>query len=380
MQWLRDNLGLIRDAKEIETLAATVEDNGGAYFVPAFSGLFAPHWRPDARGALVGLTRYVNKGHIARAALEATAFQTREVLEAMNADSGVPLTELRVDGGMVVNETLMQFQADLLGVDVVRPVVAETTALGAAYAAGLAVGYWAQHRRDPGELGRGPSLVAAARRGRARATLPHVEEGRPAHPRLGRRRHPLTGQVSPSRCTTTLRSRLLRATSSLGVRAAKASLSRTRPAAIPLRQRARPDGVGRTMMRRRSIGSMSRVTWPRCTRRSSRRGHRGAGDAARVRQLGRRRLLGVRLDHQPVEGVVVLDLVVRAGVAGVVIGFEASGDRLHARQGPLDLRVHVREQTLPARHVPVDRVLPRSRHASSLAEAHTSCATSLTIR
>ena len=110
--------------------------------MPAFSGLFAPHWRPDARGALVGLTRYVNRGHIARAALEATAFQTREVLEAMNADSGVPLTELRVDGGMVVNETLMQFQADLLGVDVVRPVVAETTALGAAYAAGLAVGYW----------------------------------------------------------------------------------------------------------------------------------------------------------------------------------------------------------------------------------------------
>ncbi|MGO4597694.1 glycerol kinase GlpK [Terrabacter sp. 2RAF25] len=142
VQWLRDNLGLIKDAKEVETLAGTVDDNGGAYFVPAFSGLFAPHWRPDARGALVGLTRFVNKGHIARAALEATAFQTREVLEAMNADSGVPLTELKVDGGMVVNETLMQFQADLLGVDVVRPVVAETTALGAAYAAGLAVGYW----------------------------------------------------------------------------------------------------------------------------------------------------------------------------------------------------------------------------------------------
>jgi glycerol kinase len=142
VQWLRDNLGIIKDAKEVEALAATVDDNGGAYFVPAFSGLFAPHWRPDARGALVGLTRFVNKGHIARAALEATAFQTREVLEAMNADSGVPLTELRVDGGMVVNETLMQFQADLLGVDVVRPVVAETTALGAAYAAGLAVGYW----------------------------------------------------------------------------------------------------------------------------------------------------------------------------------------------------------------------------------------------
>ncbi len=142
VQWLRDNLGLIADAREIEALAATVDDNGGAYFVPAFSGLFAPHWRSDARGALVGLTRFVNKGHIARAVLEATAFQTREVLEAMNADSGVPLTELRVDGGMVANETLMQFQADLLGVDVVRPLIAETTALGAAYAAGLAVGYW----------------------------------------------------------------------------------------------------------------------------------------------------------------------------------------------------------------------------------------------
>jgi glycerol kinase len=143
VQWLRDNLGLISSADEIETLAASVEDNGGAYFVPAFSGLFAPHWRPDARGALLGLTRYVNKGHIARAALEATAFQSREVLDAMNADSGVPLTELRVDGGMVVNDMLMQFQADLLGVDVVRPRVNETTALGAAYAAGLAVGYWA---------------------------------------------------------------------------------------------------------------------------------------------------------------------------------------------------------------------------------------------
>ena len=142
VQWLRDNLGIIRVASEAETLAASVEDNGGAYFVPAFSGLFAPHWRPDARGALVGLTRFVNKGHIARAALEATAFQTREVLDAMNADSGVPLTELKVDGGMVVNDTLMQFQADLLGVDVVRPRVAETTALGAAYAAGLAAGYW----------------------------------------------------------------------------------------------------------------------------------------------------------------------------------------------------------------------------------------------
>lgn len=142
VQWVRDNLGLIGSAPEIEDLAKQVDDNGGAYFVPAFSGLFAPHWRSDARGALVGLTRYVNKGHIARAVLESTAFQTRDVLDAMNADSGVPLTELKVDGGMVVNETLMQFQADILGVDVVRPKVAETTALGAAYAAGLAVGYW----------------------------------------------------------------------------------------------------------------------------------------------------------------------------------------------------------------------------------------------
>lgn len=142
VQWLRDNLGIISSAPEIEKLAETVDDNGGAYFVPAFSGLFAPYWRSDARGALVGLTRYVNKGHIARAALEATAFQTREVLDAMNADSGVDLTELKVDGGMIANEPLMQFQADILGVDVVRPKVAETTALGAAYAAGIAVGFW----------------------------------------------------------------------------------------------------------------------------------------------------------------------------------------------------------------------------------------------
>ena len=121
-----------------------MDDNGGIYFVPAFSGLFAPHWRADARGVIVGMTRYVNKGHIARAALEATAFQTREVLDAMNADSGVPLTALKVDGGMVVNELLMQFQADILGVPVIRPTVAETTALGAAYAAGLAVGFWSK--------------------------------------------------------------------------------------------------------------------------------------------------------------------------------------------------------------------------------------------
>src|SRR3954470_24025785 len=142
VQWLRDNLGLIGSAPEIEQLAETVEDNGGAYFVPAFSGLFAPYWRGDARGAIVGLTRYVNKGHIARAALEATAFQTKEVLDAVNADTGKPFTELKVDGGMVQNDLLMQFQADILDIPVVRPQVAETTALGAAYAAGLAVGFW----------------------------------------------------------------------------------------------------------------------------------------------------------------------------------------------------------------------------------------------
>ena len=142
VQWLRDNLGMIGTAAEIEEHARSVEDNGGAYFVPAFSGLFAPYWRSDARGAIVGLTRYVNKGHLARAVLEATAFQSREVIDAMNADSGVALTSLKVDGGMVVNELLMQFQADILGVPVIRPVVAETTALGAAYAAGLAVGFW----------------------------------------------------------------------------------------------------------------------------------------------------------------------------------------------------------------------------------------------
>ena len=142
VQWLRDNIGLITSSAEVEALAATVEDNGGVYFVPAFSGLFAPYWKNDARGVIAGLTRYVNKGHIARATLEATAWQTREVLDAMNADSGVALTALKVDGGMVYNELLMQFQSDVLGVPVIRPQVAETTALGAAYAAGLAVGFW----------------------------------------------------------------------------------------------------------------------------------------------------------------------------------------------------------------------------------------------
>lgn len=147
IQWLRDNLGLIDSAEQVEELAASVPDNGDCYFVPAFSGLFAPHWRSDARGALVGLTRFNNKGHIARAALEATAFQTHDVMEAMTADAqadGVELTELKVDGGMTSNDTLMQFQADLLGVPVVRPEVTETTALGAAYAAGIAVGFWSE--------------------------------------------------------------------------------------------------------------------------------------------------------------------------------------------------------------------------------------------
>jgi len=142
VQWLRDNLSMIAKSADVEVLALSVEDNGGIYFVPAFSGLFAPYWKSDARGAIVGLTRYVTKGHIARAALEATAFQTREVLDAMEKDSGVKLTSLKVDGGMVYNDTLMQFQADILGVPVIRPKVAETTSLGAAYAAGLAVGYW----------------------------------------------------------------------------------------------------------------------------------------------------------------------------------------------------------------------------------------------
>ena len=173
IQWLRDQLGLIRNAAEVEPLAASVPDNGGVYFVPAFSGLFAPYWQPDARGALVGMTRYSNRGHIARAALEAVAYQTRDVLDAVNADvaaaGGVPLTELRVDGGMVSNQTLMQFQADMLGVPVVRPKVAETTALGAAYAAGLAVGFWSgleELRANWGEDHRWQPSIAEADRDR----------------------------------------------------------------------------------------------------------------------------------------------------------------------------------------------------------------------
>jgi glycerol kinase len=148
VQWLRDQLGVIASASEIEALANTVPDNGGIYFVPAFSGLFAPYWRSDARGAIVGLSRFNTKAHLARATLEAICFQTRAVLDAMVQDSGVRLEVLKVDGGATVNDTLMQLQADILGVPVVRPVVAETTALGAAYAAGLAVGFW----KDLGDL------------------------------------------------------------------------------------------------------------------------------------------------------------------------------------------------------------------------------------
>ncbi len=143
VQWLRDNLGMIASAPEVETLARTVDDNGGAYIVPAFSGLFAPYWRSDARGVIAGLTRYVNKGHIARAVLEANAYQTLDIMVAMKKDSGVDLNHLKVDGGMVANELLMQFQSDLLNVPVIRPAITETTALGAAYAAGLAIGFWA---------------------------------------------------------------------------------------------------------------------------------------------------------------------------------------------------------------------------------------------
>lgn len=142
VQWVRDNMGIIQNAPEIETLARAVEDNGGVYCVPAFSGLFAPYWRPDARGVIVGLTGYANKNHIARAVLEATAYQTKDIMDAMNLDSGVELTSLKVDGGMVENNLLMQFQSDILNVPVIRPMVSETTALGAAYAAGLATGFW----------------------------------------------------------------------------------------------------------------------------------------------------------------------------------------------------------------------------------------------
>jgi glycerol kinase len=164
VQWLRDNLGLIAKSSEVEALARTVDDNGGVYIVPAFSGLFAPYWKDSARGVIAGLTRFANKGHIARAALEATAFQTREVVEAMEQDSGIRLNTLRVDGGMVENDLLMQFQADILNRTVVRPLVQETTALGAAYAAGLATGFF----KDTAEL--------AANWSAARSWQPHSGE------------------------------------------------------------------------------------------------------------------------------------------------------------------------------------------------------------
>jgi glycerol kinase len=173
VQWLRDNLGLIAKSADVEALARQVEDNGDVYFVPAFSGLFAPYWQDTARGVLVGLTRYANRGHIARAALEATAYQTRDVLEAMEKDAGVAIRELRVDGGMVANELLMQFQADVLGVPVVRPRITETTALGAAYAAGLAVGYWADReelKRNWAVDKRWQPAMDEARRGRLYAS------------------------------------------------------------------------------------------------------------------------------------------------------------------------------------------------------------------
>ena len=184
VQWLRDNLGLISTSTEVEVLARSVKDNGGVYFVPAFSGLYAPYWKDNARGVIVGLTRYVGKAHIARAVLEAVAYQTREVLEAMEKDSGIDLQVLRVDGGMVVNDVLMQFQADILNRPVVRPVIKETTALGACYAAGLAVGYFTGlpdlRAKWEADYTWTPNLDEAVRG----AVLQDVEEGRDAIVRL----------------------------------------------------------------------------------------------------------------------------------------------------------------------------------------------------
>jgi len=191
VQWLRDGLGLIQTASEIEGLAASVDDNGGVYLVPAFAGLGAPHWDPYARGILVGLTRGVTAGHVARAALEGIAYQVADVLEAMEADSGIAVTELRVDGGASMNDLLLQFQSDLLGVPVVRPKVFETTALGAAYLAGLAVGYWsgqdeiaAQWQQDRRFTpGMDADAVDALRRGWKRAverSRGWIQEDRPA--------------------------------------------------------------------------------------------------------------------------------------------------------------------------------------------------------
>jgi glycerol kinase len=187
VQWIRDGLGFVRTAPEIEALAATVPDNGGVYLVPAFAGLGAPHWDPYARGAIVGITRGTTSGHLARAALESIAYQVTDLLDAMRVDSGIPLTELRVDGGAATNDTLMQFQADLLGVPVVRPAVTETTALGAAYLAGLAVGYWpsldaitGQWRVDRRFEPKMPRSAAAALRERWAAALQRSKAWEPA--------------------------------------------------------------------------------------------------------------------------------------------------------------------------------------------------------
>ena len=188
VQWLRDQLGIIGTAAEVEALANTVPDNGGAYFVPAFSGLFAPYWRADARGAIVGLSRFNNKGHLARATLEAICFQTRAVLDAMTIDSGVTLAVLKVDGGATVNDTLMQLQADVLGVPVVRPVVAETTALGAAYAAGLAVGFWKRSRNAAEKLAGGSAVGTNLEHRPPRGGVSRMAEGGRAHAELGRSR------------------------------------------------------------------------------------------------------------------------------------------------------------------------------------------------
>ncbi len=186
VQWLRDNLRMIKAAPEVEELAKSVDDNGGLYIVPAFSGLFAPYWKSNARGVFAGLTRYVNAGHIARATLEATAFQSREVVDAMATDSGVTLESLKVDGGMVANDLLMQFQADILGVPVIRPEVAETTALGASYAAGMAVGFWDSEDEVRNNWAEDKRWEPTMDEGQARRVLQVLEEGRHAHVRLVR--------------------------------------------------------------------------------------------------------------------------------------------------------------------------------------------------
>ena len=188
MQWLRDQLGIISGASESETLARQVEDNGGVYFVPAFSGLFAPYWRSDARGAIVGLSRFNTNAHLARATLEAICYQSRDVAEAMEKDSGVKLDVLKVDGGVTANELCMQIQADVLGVPVSRPVVAETTALGAAYAAGLAVGFWKNTDELRENWNEDKRWEPAVGRRAARDGLRRLEEGRRAHAGLGGRR------------------------------------------------------------------------------------------------------------------------------------------------------------------------------------------------